>query len=64
MTLTHRLGALAAGLALASMLHTAHAAFPDKPVTMIVPFPGGGTTDLIARQLAEQQLILRELEVQ
>jgi tripartite-type tricarboxylate transporter receptor subunit TctC len=34
-------------------LPTAFAAYPDKPITIIVPFAAGGPTDKVARDLAE-----------
>ncbi|MDO8772520.1 MAG: tripartite tricarboxylate transporter substrate binding protein [Burkholderiaceae bacterium] len=42
---------LAAGVLALSGLATA--AFPDKPVRLIVPFPAGGAADLMARGMAQ-----------
>lgn len=42
-----------AGLAMAGSATLACADYPDKPVTIVVPFAAGGPTDKIARDLAD-----------
>ena len=48
-----RLAAGAAALPALSRVAMAQS-YPSRPVTMIVPFPAGGATDVIARIMAER----------
>lgn len=48
------LRALCSVAILVSATSTFAAPFPDKPVHLIVPFPPGGTTDVVARRISQK----------
>ena len=54
------LGVGALGAALACPMALAQVPWPDKPITMVVPFPPGGVADTVARPVAEA--LARELK--
>ncbi len=46
------IAALLAGLT--CITHAQAQPFPSRPVTMIVPFPAGGVTDIVARIVSDR----------
>ena len=56
MTPSRRRFAMAATAALAAFSGLAHAdaPYPAKPITMVVPYPPGGSNDVFARQVAKE----------
>ena len=55
-TIKHRMKRVLLGTALSALGFfslTAHAVFPDKPVTIVVPYGVGGSSDAQARVVAQ-----------
>jgi len=46
--------AIVALAALAAPVHAQEASWPDRPIRLIVPFPAGSSTDVIARLIAQR----------
>ena len=51
---THRLISLAGAVMLAGALAHAQPAYPNRPVTLVVPYPAGGSADILARTLGQK----------
>ena len=43
---------IAAAAGLLAVLQAAHAAYPDRQIKLVVPFPAGGSTDLVTRTIS------------
>jgi len=45
--------ARALAIGLVAVAGVAHAAWPDRPIKLVIPFPPGGPTDTLGRQLGQ-----------
>ena len=45
---------LAAGMALAASVASAQAGYPSRPIKLVVPYPPGALTDILARSIGER----------
>lgn len=53
-TAAFRLATLVAGLAMLATAQVSAAAYPERAVRLVVPFPAGGAADMMARSLAQK----------
>ena len=56
--MTNLVRSIAASLVATALATPVVAAFPEKPVTMIVPFAAGGPTDTLARSIAQSMSVV------
>ena len=54
MKVSPKISRLVAGCLLLSTMAAAQAAYPEKPVRVVVPFAAGGPADLTARLIAQK----------
>ncbi len=54
MGMTNRVSALCSVAILVASASAVAASFPEKPVHLVVPFPPGGTTDVVARRISKR----------
>ena len=56
-TIGHRFAVVLGGLVVAFTLNgwplQARAEYPEKPISLVIPYPAGGVTDIVARALAD-----------